>query len=85
MLAERAEVIVRNSQFCSYPLHLIYLSDHISGSRYVKEALGGQTAIGAHITDVQKIFNDVFNWTDLEEDASVFDRLLNEGDVVAVG
>ncbi len=36
-------------------------ADHLTAAPYLKEHLGGQTAIGDHITAVQRVFKGVFN------------------------
>ncbi len=52
-------------------------ADHLSAAPYLKAQLGGQTAIGAHITAVQKVFKGVFNLEpDFAVDGRQFDRLL---------
>ena len=60
-------------------------ADHLSGAPYVQEQLGGQTAIGAGVTSVQKTFKDIFNAADLAADGSQFGRLFTEGDTFAIG
>ncbi len=61
-------------------------ADHLSAAPYLKSQLGGQIAIGNHITDVQAIFGDVFNAEqDFRRDGSQFDTLLNDGDAFAIG
>ena len=60
-------------------------ADHLSGAPYLKERLGGQTAIGAQVTAVQETFKSVFNLVDLVTDGSQFDRLFSDGDTFAVG
>ena len=60
-------------------------ADHLSGAPYVQEQLGGQTAIGAGVTSVQKTFKDIFNVADLAADGSQFDRLFTDGDTFAIG
>jgi len=60
-------------------------ADHLSGAPYLKEKLGGQTAIGANVTAVQTVFKDVFNLADLATDGSQFDRLFSDGDTFPVG
>ncbi|MBT8093037.1 MAG: MBL fold metallo-hydrolase [Gammaproteobacteria bacterium] len=60
-------------------------ADHISGAPYLKETLGGQTAIGVGVTSVQKTFKNIFNLKDLAVDGSQFDRLFEDGDTFAVG
>ncbi|MDX2221642.1 MAG: MBL fold metallo-hydrolase [Rhodospirillaceae bacterium] len=61
-------------------------ADHLSSSAYLKTALGGQVAIGAHIVDVQKIFATVFNLkAEFATDGRQFDRLFVEGDTFKIG
>lgn len=61
-------------------------ADHLSAAPYLKQRLGGQTAIGSHITQVQKVFGALFNSGDaFARDGSQFDRLLQEGDTFQVG
>ncbi len=60
-------------------------ADHLSGAPYVQEQLGGQTAIGAGVTSVQKTFKDIFNAANLAADGSQFDRLFTDGDTFAIG
>lgn len=61
-------------------------ADHISAAPYLKEKLGGQIAIGAAITTVQKVFGDLFNFGDeFARDGSQFDHLFRDGDTFSVG
>ncbi|MBH0097184.1 MBL fold metallo-hydrolase [Psychrobacter sp. NZS113] len=61
-------------------------ADHISGAAHVKELLGGQLVIGQHITEVQKIFKQIFNFdTSFRTDASQFDILTDDGETLALG
>lgn len=60
-------------------------ADHLSGAPYLKERLGGQTAIGKHVTAVQEAFKGVFNLADLVTDGSQFDQLFSDGDTFPVG
>jgi glyoxylase-like metal-dependent hydrolase (beta-lactamase superfamily II) len=61
-------------------------ADHLSAAPYLKERLGGQVAIGARITQVQKVFKDVFHLEpEFRLDGSQFDHLLQEGETFAVG
>ena len=60
-------------------------ADHLSGAPYIKEALGGTTAVGADVKAVQQTFKGVFNLRDLATDGSQFDRLFEDGDTFAVG
>lgn len=60
-------------------------ADHMSGAPYLKEKLGGETAIGSDVTAVQETFKGVFNLPDLADDGSQFDRLFSDGDTFDVG
>lgn len=61
-------------------------ADHLSAAPYLKTQLGASIAIGAYITDVQKVFGQVFNLGDgMPVDGSQFDRLLSDGDTLVVG
>ncbi|GKW49805.1 MBL fold metallo-hydrolase [Halomonas sp. NCCP-2165] len=61
-------------------------ADHLSAAPYLHERLGGQTGIGARITEVQEIFGKTFNaGTEFARDGSQFDRLFEEGDTFAIG
>jgi glyoxylase-like metal-dependent hydrolase (beta-lactamase superfamily II) len=61
-------------------------ADHLSAAPYLQSRLGGQTAIGAHIRTVQATFKRLFHLEDaFATDGSQFDRLLQEGDTLALG
>lgn len=60
-------------------------ADHLSGAPFFQEHFGAQVAIGARITDVQRIFRDVFDLgQDFPVDGSQFDRLLQDGEHLEV-
>ncbi len=61
-------------------------ADHISAAIHVKETLGGKLVIGQHITEVQKIFKQIFNFdSSFRTDASQFDILTDDGETLALG
>ncbi|MBV1911677.1 MAG: MBL fold metallo-hydrolase [Kangiellaceae bacterium] len=61
-------------------------ADHLSAAPYLKKRLGGQTAIGARITQVQSTFAEVFGFeSEFVADGNQFDRLLSEGDKLTIG
>jgi glyoxylase-like metal-dependent hydrolase (beta-lactamase superfamily II) len=61
-------------------------ADHLSGAAVIKEALGGQSGIGAGIVEVQETFKGVFNLgPEFTADGSQFDRLFTDGEVFEVG
>lgn len=61
-------------------------ADHISAAIHVKEKLGGKLVIGQHITEVQKIFKQIFNFdSSFRTDASQFDILTDDGETLELG
>ncbi len=61
-------------------------ADHLSAAPYLKERLGGEVAIGAHITAVQKFFGTLFNaGAGFAHDGSQFDRLLADDETFTIG
>ncbi|MCP5381670.1 MAG: MBL fold metallo-hydrolase [Kordiimonadaceae bacterium] len=61
-------------------------ADHLSAAPYLKGKLGGKTAIGSHVTNVQEIFSGVFNaGPEFAKDGSQFDHLIEDGDVFKIG
>lgn len=61
-------------------------ADHLSAAPYLQAALGGQLAIGSHITTVQTVFGQLFNvGPEFARDGSQFDRLLADGDRFQIG
>jgi len=61
-------------------------ADHISAAAYLKERLGGQTGIGAHIVQVQSVFQDILNLgPEFAANASQFDQVFEDGQVFAIG
>lgn len=61
-------------------------ADHISAAPYLKEKLGGKTAVGEHITEVQSIFGKIFNaGASFRVDGSQFDHLFGDGETYRVG
>ena len=60
-------------------------ADHLSGAPYIREQLGGRTAIGANVTAVQDTFKGVFNLKDLATDGSQFDHLFEDDESFDIG
>lgn len=61
-------------------------ADHLSAAPYLQEKLGGKLAIGREIVTVQGVFGKIFNeGTEFARDGSQFDRLLDDGDTLAIG
>ncbi|WP_191833217.1 MBL fold metallo-hydrolase [Pseudomonas fluorescens] len=61
-------------------------ADHLSAAAYLKQALGGQIAIGSQITQVQKVFGALFNADNrFARDGSQFDELFDDEQLFTIG
>ena len=60
-------------------------ADHLTAAPCLKSKTGAQVVIGEHICAVQKIFKDVFNAPDVSADGREFDRLVRDGERLALG
>ncbi len=61
-------------------------ADHLSAGAFLKTALGGRTAIGGHIVDVQAVFKDIYNLPpEFLTDGSQFDWLFGDEERFQVG
>ena len=60
-------------------------ADHFSAASYLKAKTGAPTAIGEHVTAVQQIWKDIYNWHDFACDGSQWDRLFRDGDRFNIG
>lgn len=61
-------------------------ADHLSSADYLKNQLGGKTAIGNNISIVQKTFKEIFNLgREYVPDGHDFDHLFTDGELFQVG
>lgn len=61
-------------------------ADHITGAHYIKKQLGGKTAIGSQITEVQKVFGKIFNESQtFHTDGRQFDHLFEDNEEYRLG
>lgn len=60
-------------------------ADHFSAARYLKSKTAAPTAIGERVVDVQKLWKGIYNWPDLAEDGSQWDRLFKDGESFKLG
>jgi glyoxylase-like metal-dependent hydrolase (beta-lactamase superfamily II) len=61
-------------------------ADHFSAAPYLKEQLGGRIGIGATVTEVQRLWKEIYNFGDAcRTDGSQFDRLFTEGETFRIG
>ncbi len=61
-------------------------ADHLSAAAYLKEHLGGRTAIGENVKSVQQVFKQMFNAEpSFAPDGSQFDHLFRDGERFSIG
>lgn len=60
-------------------------ADHFSAAHYMRSRTGAPTAIGEHITDVQKLWKTIYNWPDFTVGGGPWDRLFAAGERFAIG
>ncbi|MDX8449401.1 MBL fold metallo-hydrolase [Mesorhizobium captivum] len=60
-------------------------ADHFSATRYLKTRTGVSIAIGEHVREVQRIWQRIYNFSDLPCDGSQWDRLFCDGDRFNIG
>lgn len=61
-------------------------ADHLTASQYLKDQLGGTTAVGDQVGQVQAAFSGMFNaGPDFQTDGSQFDQLFAHGDSFTIG
>jgi glyoxylase-like metal-dependent hydrolase (beta-lactamase superfamily II) len=60
-------------------------ADHFSAAAYLKARTGASMAIGSHVTDVQRLWRDIYNWPDFVADGAQWDCLFGDGDTFWIG
>ncbi|HKX91426.1 MAG TPA: MBL fold metallo-hydrolase [Sphingomicrobium sp.] len=58
-------------------------ADHLSAAAAIKERTGARVAIGAGVAEIRRVFGPRFGVSDFDE--RDFDRLLEDGDTIALG
>jgi glyoxylase-like metal-dependent hydrolase (beta-lactamase superfamily II) len=84
--ADRIVAFVReNGLMIDWHLETHIHADHLTAVSYLKERLGGQSAIGDRVPDVQRIFAKLYNLDPGSTGSAAFDRLLADGERLAIG
>jgi glyoxylase-like metal-dependent hydrolase (beta-lactamase superfamily II) len=60
-------------------------ADHLSAAPFLKRATNAPIVIGEHIRAVQKVFKGVFNLDYVTADGRPFDKLVSDGEELALG
>ncbi len=78
--------VENNSLKVAWILETHVHADHVSAGDYLKQKLGGRSAIGEHVTIVQNAFARIFNTgSGFSPDGRQFDRLFKDGDIFKIG
>ena len=77
--------IARNDLKLAWLLETHAHADHLSAAHYLREQTGAPVGIGRGIVAIQQTFAPLFEATDVVQDGSAFDRLLDEGDRLPLG
>ena len=80
------DYIKQNTLTVEWILETHIHADHITAAKYLKQNLGGKTAIGASIKNVLKLWIPIFNSsTDTPLDGSQFDKLFEDNELFQLG
>jgi len=60
-------------------------ADHLSAVGYLKDRLGARTGTGEKVTEVQKLWRDIYNIADFPIDGKQWDQLFEADDTFAIG
>ncbi|WP_419758908.1 bifunctional sulfur transferase/dioxygenase Blh [Acidisoma sp.] len=60
-------------------------ADHLSAAHYLHGKTGAPTATGAHVVEVQKLWQSIYNWPELKTDGSQWDHLFEDGEDFTIG
>ena len=60
-------------------------ADHLSAAHYLHGKTGAPTAIGAHVVEVQKLWQSIYNWPELKTDGSQWTHLFEAGERFTIG
>ena len=61
-------------------------ADHLTAAHHLRDVLGGQIAIGAAITQVQKVFKGIFHLEPgFQAEGRQFDHLFSDGEAFSIG
>ena len=71
---------------CDWIIDTHVHADHLTAAPYIKQQIGGRTAIGDQISTVQQVFKEIFNeGQSFHTDGSQFDHLFADGETYTIG
>ena len=80
------DFVRKNDLTCEWVVDTHVHADHLTAAPYIRDELGGKTAIGDQISVVQKIFGAMFNaGQSFHTDGRQFDHLFTAGETYQIG
>lgn len=80
------EFITQNNLKTEWILETHIHADHLTAANFLKETLGGKTAIGANFVKILPFWTALFNSAaDTPLDGSQFDHLLHDEEIIQIG
>jgi len=71
---------------CEWIIDTHVHADHLTAAPYIRDQIGGKTAIGDQIPVVQRVFGEIFNEDgSFHTDGSQFDHLFTDGEIYRIG
>ena len=85
--ADRLIAFVRQKHLtCEWIIDTHVHADHLTAAPYIREQIGGKTAIGNAIPIVQRVFSEIFNeGQSFHTDGSQFDHMFEDGEIYHIG
>ena len=78
--------IVEQNLSCAFILETHAHADHLSAAHYLKNELGSTTVIGNDITEIQRVFADIYSEPEtFAVNGTQFDVLLGDGEILEFG
>ncbi|MBR9825373.1 MAG: MBL fold metallo-hydrolase [Alphaproteobacteria bacterium] len=78
--------VQENGLICEWIIDTHVHADHLTAAPYIRDQIGGKTAIGFNIGVVQSVFKKVFNEDQrFHTDGSQFDHLFKDGETYKIG
>ncbi|WP_417452615.1 MBL fold metallo-hydrolase [Kiloniella sp.] len=80
------DFLTEQKLICQWILETHVHADHLSAAPFIKKNVGGKTAVGNHIPEIQKTFKTIYNAeSDFNTDGQQFDHLFDDNEEFLLG